>query len=232
MPVVSPSCYELLGVPIDAPRSRLSRAWAERRDSTLGRSDSLDEGDIDAITSRIDEAFQILADGGSARRYRMYRAQLKSGRPLQHPEDLAELAPDQVSTDPGRAVPAPVADLAGPPTLDQDDEEPIESMTDEWDVRTFDDEDDLESSRTQAMAPAFLAGLGLLADVVLAIPVGEPRTAAPRRHTRAPLPPWHLAPPEPERMEPPIDVTAPGRPPPGSARAVTQPGDRRPPWDR
>ncbi|MCP4868397.1 MAG: hypothetical protein GY898_06740 [Proteobacteria bacterium] len=230
MPVVSPSCYELLGVPMDSPRPTLSRAWSERR-AEVGRSGSLDEADVDALTARIDEAFRILSDGGTASRYRIYQSQLKAGVGIGRPQDFGQLPPDQINTDPGRR--SPLADFAGPPTLDDDAD--TDEVTDEWKVDLLDDEDVNEVSRTDAFAPSFPAALGVLADLVLAVPAGEPPAAVPRRHTRAPLPPWHLMPPEADAMELP-KVTAPGEPTPSAARATTQPGNRvraeRPPWER
>jgi len=228
MPVVSPSCYELLGVPVDAPRADLGRAWSERREAVTG-SEVLDEADVDALAARIDEAFRILSNGSAASRYRIYQAHLKSGAGLGEPRDFGRLPPDQVNTDPGR--PVPVADFAGPPTLDADDDQIDESIRDEWHIDPLDEEDEVEASRTEAMAPAFPAALGLLADLVLAVPAGEPRSATPRHHAHAPLPPWDLDPPEPDAMEPP-EATRPGKPRPSAARATTQPGSERPPWDR
>lgn len=225
MPVVSPSCYELLGVPVDSPRPTLSRAWSERR-AEARRAGDLDEADVDALTARIDEAFRILSDGGTASRYRIYQSQLQSGLDVGRPEDFGQLPPDQINTDPGRRV--PVANLGGPLTLDDDPD--TDSITDEWKVDLLDDDDEAEVSRTEAFAPSFPAALGLLADLVLAVPAGEP-PVLPRRNTRGPLPPWHLMPPDADSMEPPAP-TEPGTATPRRAHAVTQPGLEQPPWER
>ncbi len=286
MPVVSPSCYELLGVPVDAPRRTLSRAWAERRRAAVDRADALDEADVDALTARLDEAFRILADPEAARRYRMYRDHVESGRSFVSPHDFASLAPDEVVTHPGVRLPAEIAALdadledtlhepveadaataaaaatdpaavttpaAAAPAADADpalDVADPDEITDEWElppdpddgwdvVTPLDDEDDNEVSRTDAMAPAFPGGLGLLADVVLAVPASfaspADEAAPPRRHLRAPLPPWALDPPEPDSMQPPVHATTrPSGEPPRRHQltARTNPGADRPPWER
>jgi hypothetical protein len=74
MAVLSPSCYELLGVPADAPRPTLGRAWSTRRSLLLQRVGNLPVRDVDALVARLDESFQILADPAKARRYRQYQA--------------------------------------------------------------------------------------------------------------------------------------------------------------
>jgi len=177
MPVVSPSCYELLGVPSDAPEPLLDWSRAQRRREAHQRVGELDRVEVDALVARIDEAFRILADPASARRYRLYRAQLDGGRRVTHPEDLSSLGP-----------------------ADEDEDDTLTSG-DEWDTSSvFDEEDDREVQRTQAAAPAFPPALGLLAEVVLAAPAPGERRAARRYPTRR-SPPWlDLDPPEPAAL--------------------------------
>ena len=107
----------------------------------------LDRGEVDTLVARIDEAFRILADPVVSRRYRLYRSHLEAGRRIAHPEDLSSLPAD--------------ADEAA------DEDGDTLTSVDEWDVDSvFDEEDDIESQRTQAAAPSFPGGLGLLAEVV------------------------------------------------------------------
>jgi len=229
VPVVSPSCYELLGVPVDAPRDAVSRAWAERREEAHRRLDSLGESELEAIASQLDEAFHILTDPDASRRYRMYRAQLASGRLVAHPTDMVRPPADEVATDPGRPVPTSPAPLADP------DEEDAVTTLDEWlpddEWSDLDDEDDLERQRTEAMAPAFLGSFGLLAQAVLAVPQ---RSAEPRPFSRRDAPPpWlSLDPPDPEGMEPPVFRTVPGARAPEHPRAGLRPTLDRPPWEK
>ena len=182
MPVVSQSCYELLGVPADAHGPLLDWSRAQRRREAEQRLGELGKPEVEALVARIDEAFQILSDPAASRRYRQYRSQIDAGRRVAHPEDLSTLSPDE--------------EEAG-------QEEDTVTTLDEWDVDgVFDEEDDIEAQKTQAAAPAFPGGLGLLAEVVLAAPIpGEGRQ--PRRFDTRIAPPWlDLDPPDPAAMTP------------------------------
>ena len=77
------------------------------------------------------------------------------------------------------------------------DEEDTVTTLDEWDVDgVFDEEDDIEAQQTQAAAPAYPGGLGLLAEVVLAAPIPG-RARQPRRFEPRTAPPWlELDPPD------------------------------------
>jgi curved DNA-binding protein CbpA len=102
---ISASCYELLGVPVDAPRTVLARAWRKRRDDVLGLQALQPGADSTELLERIDEAFRILADPERARRYRAYRADLaRGGRRLAEPADFEPAGPESRA---GEAAPAP-----------------------------------------------------------------------------------------------------------------------------
>lgn len=190
MPVVSPSCYELLGVPADAPGSLLEWSRAQRRREASQRLGELAPVEVDALVARIDEAFRILADPGVARRYRLYRSQLDADHHIGHPEDLAA-------------------------TPSEDDDDDTLTSDHEWQVEAvFDEEDDIELQKTQGAAPAFSGALGLLAEVVLAAPAPGQRRAGRRYPTRG-APPWlDVDPPEPAALPAP---TASFRSVPGSS---------------
>ena len=178
MPVVSPSCYELLGVPADAPGSLLEWSRAQRQREIRQRVGELERAEAEALVARIDEAFRILSDPAVSRRYRLYRSQLDAGRRIAHPEDL---------TDPA-----------------EEDEGDTVISGDEWQVEAiFDEDDDIEVQRTEAAAPAFSGALGLLAEVVLAAPAPGERRSARRYPTRG-APPWlDVEPPDAQAVEPP-----------------------------
>ncbi len=177
MPVVSPSCYELLGVPSDAPEPLLDWSRAQRRREAHQRVGELDRVEVDALVARIDEAFRILADPASARRYRLYRAQLDGGRRVTHPEDLSSLGP-----------------------ADEDEDDTLTSG-DEWDMPPeWRASYDREVQRTLGAARAFRPGGGVVAVVAPAPPAPGARRAARRYPTRR-SPPWlDLDPPEPAAL--------------------------------
>lgn len=111
MPVVSASCYELLGVPVDAPPDQLRSAWSRRRNEAQARLERLEAADLEALCARIDEAFQILADPVRAARYRAFRQELDEADTdfdetptLDDIEPVAQ--PEASVTDPGRRAPA------------------------------------------------------------------------------------------------------------------------------
>lgn len=226
MPVVSPSCYELLGVPVDAPRDDVGRAWADRRTEARRRLGELGEDEIEAITCQLDEAFHILTDQDASRRYRMYRAQLTSSRPLAHPTDFVRAPADEVSTDPGRPVPT-ASDSGGQDAVTTYDEWVPD---DEW--LQHDEEDEQEQQRTEAMAPAFLGTIGMLAQAVLAVP--QRRADATRPFSRRDAPPPWLAvdPPEPGGVQSPVHRTESRAKAPDSPRAGLRPVPDRPPWEK
>lgn len=88
MSVVSATCYELLGVPVDAPRRDLARAWADRRRALLTEPQSYGEEEVEALCARLDEAFTILSDPEMSRRYRAYMAQRKGAPAAIRPDDM------------------------------------------------------------------------------------------------------------------------------------------------
>ncbi len=110
MPVVSPSCYELLGVPVDAPEDQLRSAWSKRRSEAQRRLDRLAAEDLEALCARIDEAFQILADPVRAARYRAFREELDGAEsdsdetPTLEDVPAAEFPLDEAPTEPGAAA--------------------------------------------------------------------------------------------------------------------------------
>ncbi len=88
MPVVSATCYELLGVPVHASRSELTAAWIERRTRITKQPASFSPEQVEALCARLDEAFAILSDPKRNKRYRTYMAQqYDSSSPL-HPDDF------------------------------------------------------------------------------------------------------------------------------------------------
>jgi hypothetical protein len=229
VPVVSPSCYELLGVPVDAPRSLLDWARSQRRREADQRLGELDGAEVEALSARIDEAFQILADGHRSRRYRVYRAQLDAGRRIVHPEDLSSIGAVERAADPGLDA---ACELGGGPLVEADDEDAVTTL-DEWDVGGEYD----EALQPANEPTAFPGSLGLLADVVLAAPAPGELRAAPRTLGRIEFPPWlALEAPDPEAMEPPVHyfATTPGTLPlaPPSPDRTARPARRdRPPWE-
>lgn len=233
VPVVSPSCYDLLGVPRDAAPGLLDLAFQRRRGEIRERTGDLPQSDVEAMLARIDEAYRILADPPAARRYHLYRAQVETGLVVADASAFVSLAPDEVATDPGSRGPA--VELAGP--IDARQSAP--AVEDEWAVQAvFDEDDDIEVQRTQARAPAFPSALGLLADVVLAAPAPGDRASAPRRFSRRDAPPWlALDPAEPGAMRPPpyspLSIPGSSIPPaasPGLVRHAAR-RDDRPPWE-
>lgn len=120
MPVVSATCYELLGVPVEVPTDALESAWKLRRLEAQQRLGALAAEEVEALCARVDEAFRILADPIRSQRYRRYRAHLDGAKRAAlgeaDPTELPEWGhdPDGVLTDPGlRAWPhelAPVTD--------------------------------------------------------------------------------------------------------------------------
>ncbi len=112
MPVISATCYELLGVPVEAPAEELESAWKLRRLEAEQRLGSLAAEEVEAICARVDEAFRILADPIRAERYRRYRETVERSAvddpALEAPEWGHD--PDAVLTDPGlRAWPPDLA---------------------------------------------------------------------------------------------------------------------------
>ena len=75
MSVVSASCYELLGVPINAPRADVARAWRERRMEASAGAESHSVEEIEAVCARLDDAFRTLVDPARSRRYATYLGQ-------------------------------------------------------------------------------------------------------------------------------------------------------------
>lgn len=106
MSVVSANCYELLGVPVHAPRADVARAWRDRRREALQGSPQRSAEEVEALCARLDEAFRTLVDPRRSALYQAYIAQerqppaLEPGpdplrtplaRPWQNPqEQLAE----------------------------------------------------------------------------------------------------------------------------------------------
>jgi hypothetical protein len=101
MPVISNDCYELLGVPVDAPRRDIAEAWQRRKRELAERFDGRSPGEIDALLSRLDESFRILVDPERADRYRRYRALQAAGRRATHPEDVLPLGVDDAELEDG-----------------------------------------------------------------------------------------------------------------------------------
>ncbi len=87
MSVVSATCYELLGVPVHAPRTEVARAWHDRRREALdaGRQRSVEE--VEALCARLDEAYRTLVDPHRAQRYRIYVDQRRQAPALEQPVD-------------------------------------------------------------------------------------------------------------------------------------------------
>jgi hypothetical protein len=111
MPVVSATCYELLGVPVEAPIDAIEGAWKLRRREAERRLGALPAEEVEALCARVDEAYRILADPIRADRYRRYRAQFERDVPAgEWGHD-----PDAVGTDPALAAwsapPEPAGDL-------------------------------------------------------------------------------------------------------------------------
>ncbi len=108
MSVVSATCYELLGVPVEAPARDLESAWKLRRREAERRLGALPAEEVEALCARVDEAFQILADPIRAQRYRRYRAHMEAAEdapsPVPAPDDEWGSDPDAVVTDPGLAA--------------------------------------------------------------------------------------------------------------------------------
>ncbi len=88
MSVVSASCYELLGVPVQASRADLARAWSQERTRVRQDRSEYSEEEIEALCSRIDEAFAILSDPDRSARYRAYLAQRRGESSPIRPEDM------------------------------------------------------------------------------------------------------------------------------------------------
>ena len=243
MPVVSPSCYELLGVPVRAEEREVGRAWRDRRAEALHRQADLDSDEILALSARLDEAFSILSDPIRSRHYRLYQSQLRSGRKIVHPEDFALLAPDSRATEPGVLASLPELEAMASPYGDADEDEDAVQTLDEWDTEAP-EEESLDAERTARAAlgegPVLSTPrLGLMADVVLAVPLpgspGSARSGADRRPAEAP---WlALDAPDPEQMQPPVHAPPASRPgvsaalPSSSSSTVKRPPER-PPWQK
>ena len=86
MSVVSATCYELLGVPVHAPRTEVARAWQDRRREALeGRRQRSNE-EVEAFCSKLDEAYRTLVDPERAQRYRLYVERRRAAPPLEAPD--------------------------------------------------------------------------------------------------------------------------------------------------
>jgi hypothetical protein len=98
MSVVSATCYELLGVPVHAPRTEVARAWHDRRREALeGRRERSTE-QAEALCARLDDAYRTLVEPQRARRYQLYVEQQRSAPTLQIPGDSDEQAEDPLRT--------------------------------------------------------------------------------------------------------------------------------------
>lgn len=86
MSVVSATCYELLGVPVHAPRSEVARAWQDRRRAALTGPQERSAEEVEALCARLDDAFRTLIDPSRAARYRAYLARQRSA-PALTPDD-------------------------------------------------------------------------------------------------------------------------------------------------
>lgn len=185
MPVVSSTCYELLGVPVEAPRDQLELAWTERRREAEGRLGALPAESVEALCAQVDEAFRILADPIRAARYRKYRALLDA-------LDPPDLDPDLDTTDPG--------DSTDPDGTELDPSAPVTPRYLEW----GDDPDGIStdpglpvwrgelSAVTDAVeVPEPVRDLDLLREVIKAAehsdPLPDPRDTPPWESPDAPV---------------------------------------------
>jgi len=106
MSVVSASCYELLGVPVQASRADLARAWSEQREQVRKDRSQYSDEEVEALCARIDEAFSILADPDRSARYRAYLAQRDGETTPVRPEDLLHPA---LASSPQDELPIPAS---------------------------------------------------------------------------------------------------------------------------
>lgn len=89
--VVSASCYELLGVPLDVSRTQLERAWNERRQEAFQQLGEIPQEDVDALVARLDEAFAILSDSSRAQIYGSYLEQTGTATSVTGPQVFGSL---------------------------------------------------------------------------------------------------------------------------------------------
>lgn len=134
MSVVSATCYELLGVPVDAPRRDLARAWSDRRRALLSEPQSYGEEEVEALCARLDEAFTILSDPEMSKRYRAYLAQSKGAPAAIRPDDMLHPIVAEWSAR-STQIPAPAA-----PAPEAGGEEGL-SMPPPWLGRTVPDDE-------------------------------------------------------------------------------------------
>ncbi len=101
MSVVSATCYELLGVPVHAPRTEVARAWHDRRREALAGPRERSTEEAEALCARLDDAYRTLVDPQRARLYQLYVEQQRSAPTLATPAVPDES--DDAGEDPLRA---------------------------------------------------------------------------------------------------------------------------------
>ena len=183
MPVLSATCYELLGVPVEAQSDALESAWKLRRLEAQERLGSLAAEEVEALCARVDEAFRILADPIRAARYRRYCEHVEAPK---RPPPADVDAQDPLSADVDASAPSSSdVDASDLPEWGGD---PDAVLTDPG-LRTWPHElaavtDDVELSSSAD-------DLDLLADVVRAAalrpPLPEARDLPPWRTPDAPV---------------------------------------------
>ncbi len=100
MSVVSATCYELLGVPVHAPRTEVARAWHDRRRKALESPRGRSSEEAEALCARLDDAYRTLVDPQRARLYQLYVEQQRSAPTLRAPAipDVGDNAEDPLRT--------------------------------------------------------------------------------------------------------------------------------------
>ncbi len=198
MSVVSATCYELLGVPVHAPRTEVARAWHDRRREALEGPRERSSEEAEALCARLDDAYRTLVDPQRAHLYKIYLEQRRSAPPLRTPAVTDES--DEEGEDPLRTPIARPWEQREPEKLAQVIDAVLQSssheLPDEDTINTLDEwGTEEELSRTVSSAPAMRPAVPVARPPSLPSTVtGRHRVIARNRPRTAPSarvpPPW------------------------------------------
>ncbi len=110
----SSSFYELLDVEPDADRNTVMAAWMDKRRAAVAMTPMIGSEEVEAVCSRLDEAFRTLPHPLRGKRYHRYHRFSRDGartppREASEPAEVDELPSILAVSKPARQRPAPAA---------------------------------------------------------------------------------------------------------------------------